>query len=98
MREVDGLAVLRAAKEQSPQTVVLVVTAFASTETAVEAMKLGAYDYLTKPFKLDEIKLTIANALERKRLQDENQALKRQLRSEERRVGKECRSRWSPYH
>jgi two-component system response regulator PilR (NtrC family) len=82
MREVDGLAVLRAAKEHSPQTVVLVVTAFASTETAVEAMKLGAYDYLTKPFKLDEIKLTIANALERKRLQDENQALKRQLRRE----------------
>src|SRR5881628_2394656 len=60
----------------------LVITAFASTETAVEAMKLGAYDYLTKPFKLDEIKLTIANALERKRLQDENQALKRQLRRE----------------
>ncbi len=82
MREVDGLAVLRAAKEQSPQTVVLVITAFASTETAVEAMKLGAYDYLTKPFKVDEIKLTIANALERKRLQDENQALKRQLRQE----------------
>jgi len=82
MREVDGLAVLRAAKEQSPQTVVLVITAFASTETAVEAMKLGAYDYLAKPFKVDEIKLTIANALERKRLQDENQALKRQLRRE----------------
>jgi len=82
MRRVDGLAVLRAAKEHSPPTVVLVVTAFASTETAVEAMKLGAYDYLTKPFKLDEIKLTIANALERKRLQDENQALKRQLRRE----------------
>src|SRR2546428_4560034 len=82
MREVNGLAVLRAAKEQSPQTVVLVITAFASTETAVEAMKLGAYDYVTKPFKLDEIRLTIANALERRRLQDENQALKRQLRRE----------------
>ncbi|OGL04190.1 MAG: Fis family transcriptional regulator [Candidatus Rokubacteria bacterium RIFCSPHIGHO2_12_FULL_73_22] len=82
MRKVDGLAVLRAAKELSPQTVVLVVTAFASTETAVEAMKLGAYDYITKPFKMDEIKLTIANALERKRLQDENTALKRQLRRE----------------
>ena len=82
MRDVDGLAVLRSAKEQSPQTVVLVITAFASTETAVEAMKLGAYDYITKPFKMDEIKLTIANALERKRLHDENQALKRQLRRE----------------
>ena len=82
MRKVDGLAVLRAAKEHSPRTVVLVVTAFASTETAVEAMKLGAYDYVTKPFKLDELKLTIANALERKRLQDENRELKRQLRTE----------------
>ena len=67
MRKVDGLGVLRAAKEHSPGAVVLVVTAFASTETAVEAMKLGAYDYVTKPFKLEEIKLTIANALERKR-------------------------------
>jgi two-component system response regulator PilR (NtrC family) len=82
MRKVDGLAVLRAVKEHSPRTVVLVVTAFASTETAVEAMKLGAYDYVTKPFKLDELKLTIANALERKRLQDENRELKRQLRTE----------------
>ena len=82
MRKVDGLAVLRAAKEHSPRTVVLVVTAVASTETAVEAMKLGAYDYVTKPFKLDELRLTIANALERKRLQDENRELKRQLRRE----------------
>jgi len=82
MRKVDGLAVLKAAKEFSPRTVVLVVTAFASTETAVEAMKLGAYDYVTKPFKLDELKLTVSNALERRRLQDENQALKRQLRRE----------------
>ena len=82
MRKVDGLAVLKAAKEFAPRTVVLVVTAFASTETAVEAMKLGAYDYVTKPFKLDELKLTISNALERRRLQDENQALKRQLRRE----------------
>ncbi|TMQ15917.1 MAG: sigma-54-dependent Fis family transcriptional regulator [Candidatus Rokuibacteriota bacterium] len=82
MRKVDGLGVLKAAKEFSPRTVVLVVTAFASTETAVEAMKLGAYDYVTKPFKLDELKLTVANALERRRLQEENQALKRQLRRE----------------
>ena len=82
MRKVDGLGVLKAAKEFSPRTVVLVVTAFASTETAVEAMKLGAYDYVTKPFKLDELRLTIANALERKRLQDENRELKRQLRRE----------------
>ena len=82
MRKVDGMTVLKAAKEHSPRTVVLVVTAFASTETAVEAMKLGAYDYITKPFKLDELKLTVANALERRRLREENLALKRQLRRE----------------
>jgi two-component system response regulator PilR (NtrC family) len=82
MRKLDGLAVLRAAKEHSPRTVVLVVTAFASTETAVEAMKLGAYDYVTKPFKLEELKVTIGNALERRRLKEENQALKRELRRE----------------
>ena len=79
MRKVDGLAVLKAAKEHAPRTVVLVVTAYASTETAVEAMKLGAYDYITKPFKLDELKVTVANALERHRLREENLALKRQL-------------------
>jgi two-component system response regulator PilR (NtrC family) len=80
MRPLDGFDVLRAARDVSPSTLVLVMTAYASTETAVEAMKLGAYDYITKPFKLDEIRLTIDKALERKRLQEENLALKRQLR------------------
>jgi two-component system response regulator PilR (NtrC family) len=80
MRPLDGFDVLRAAREVSPATLVLVMTAYASTETAVEAMKLGAYDYITKPFKLDEIRLTVDKALERKRLAEENIALKRQLR------------------
>ena len=79
MHETDGMAVLRAARELAPETPVVVVTAYASTETAVEAMKLGAYDYVTKPFKLDEIRVTLGNALERKRLQEENRALRRQL-------------------
>ncbi len=79
MRKVDGLAVLRAVKDGSPDTAVLVVTAYASPETAVEAMRAGAYDYVTKPFKIEEIGVTIANALERKRLHEENLALKRQL-------------------
>ncbi len=82
MAGADGLDVLRAAREQAPRTVVLVVTAYASTESAVEAMKLGAYDYVTKPFKVDELKVTVTNALERRRLQEENLALKRQLRRE----------------
>nr|MBI3613080.1 sigma-54-dependent Fis family transcriptional regulator [Nitrospirota bacterium] len=63
-------------------TVVLVITAFASTETAVEAMKRGAYDYLTKPFQVDEVQLIIRNALEKRRLSTENMLLKRELASQ----------------
>jgi two-component system response regulator PilR (NtrC family) len=82
MPGIDGIGVLRAVTERAPGTAVLMLTAFASTDTAVEAMKLGAYDYVTKPFKLDELRLTIASALERKRLREENQELRRQLRRE----------------
>ena len=84
MPKVDGLQVLRVAKEISPDTAVIVITAMASTETAVEAMKLGAYDYITKPFKLDEVNLIVRNALERKRLRDENLYLRRQLETQHR--------------
>jgi len=84
MPRVDGMQVLRAARDLSPETAVIVVTAVASTETAVEAMKLGAYDYITKPFKLDEVDLIIKNGLERKRLRDENLYLRRQLETQHR--------------
>ena len=84
MPNADGLQVLRAAKERTPETVVIVITAVGSTETAVEAMKLGAYDYITKPFKLDEIHLIIRRALERKRLRDENLYLRKQLETQHR--------------
>src|SRR5215510_7430707 len=84
MPKVDGLQVLRAAKESSPDIAVIVITAVASTETAVEAMKLGAYDYITKPSKLDEGDLIIRNGLERKRLRDENLYLRRQLETQHR--------------
>jgi two-component system response regulator PilR (NtrC family) len=84
MPKVDGLQVLRAAKEISPDTTVIMITAVASTESAVEAMKLGAYDYITKPFKLDEVNLIVRNALERKRLRDENLYLRRQLETQHR--------------
>jgi two-component system response regulator PilR (NtrC family) len=84
MPKVDGLQVLRAARDLSPETAVIVVTAVASTETAVEAMKLGAYDYITKPFKLDEVNLILQNGLERKRLRDENLYLRRQLETQHR--------------
>ncbi len=82
MPKVGGLEVLKAVKASSPDTVVLVITAFASAESAVEAMKHGAYDYLTKPFQVDEVQLIIRNALERRRLSTENMLLKREMASQ----------------
>ncbi len=76
MPGLSGIDLLKAVKAVSPSTIVLMMTAFASTETAVEAMREGAYDYLTKPFKIDEVKLLVKNALERKQLQDENTRLR----------------------
>ena len=81
MPGVGGMDVLKAVKSASPDTVVLVVTAFGSPDTAVEAMKLGAYDYLTKPFQVDEVQLIIRNALEKRRLSAENMLLKREMAS-----------------
>jgi two-component system response regulator PilR (NtrC family) len=77
MPKMDGIAVLEQIKEMAPETIVIMITAFASTDTAVRAMKKGAYDYITKPFKIDEIKLIIHNALEKKALEKENILLKR---------------------
>ncbi len=79
MPELSGLELLRKLREQDNDITVLMMTAFSSTEDAVEAMKLGAYDYITKPFKNDEIRLVVKNALERKKLQKENKRLKEQL-------------------
>ena len=79
MPRMTGIELLRQLREQDNEVTVMMVTAFSSTEEAVEAMKLGAYDYITKPFKNDEIRLVIRNALERKQLQLENRQLKQQL-------------------
>ncbi|HXZ37575.1 MAG TPA: sigma-54 dependent transcriptional regulator [Thermodesulfobacteriota bacterium] len=64
MPKMDGLELLQKVKEQRPSLAVIMVTAYASPEDAIAAMKAGAYDYLTKPFKLEEIKSVIHNALE----------------------------------
>jgi two-component system response regulator AtoC len=69
---VDGMEVLRAYRLKSPETIIIMMTAFGSIETAIRAIKEGAYDYVSKPFKLDEIKLTIQRALGQKRLLEEN--------------------------
>ncbi|NIQ37161.1 MAG: response regulator [Proteobacteria bacterium] len=76
MPKMDGIETLVGLKEISPETVALMITAYASTDTAVQAMKQGAYDYITKPFKIEEIKMTIQKALEKKSLETENTLLK----------------------
>jgi two-component system response regulator PilR (NtrC family) len=80
MPDMSGVDVLRHIKETDPSVPVIMVTAYASAETAVEALRLGAYDYLTKPFKLEELKANIRNALEKVRLKRENETLKRELK------------------
>ena len=82
MPKADGMAVLKAVKSSAPETVVLVITAFATADSAVDAMKQGAYDYLTKPFQVDEVQLIIRNALEKRRLTTENILLKREMASQ----------------
>src|SRR5208283_986449 len=80
MPDVDGMVVLEQAKQLHPDTQVIVVTAFATTETAIAAMKAGAYDYLTKPFKIDEVSLVVDRALERRTLARENLALRDEIK------------------
>ncbi|MEJ2313885.1 MAG: sigma-54 dependent transcriptional regulator [Nitrospirota bacterium] len=79
MEKVDGMAVLEEAKRLSPDTAVIIMTAYASVESAVEAMKKGAADYIVKPFINEEIRLTLRRTLEQRRLRSENIALKREL-------------------
>jgi two-component system response regulator AtoC len=76
---MDGMEVLRAYRQRSPETILIMMTAFGSIETAIRAIKEGAYDYVSKPFKLEEIKLTIQRALEQKRLAAENMQYRQEL-------------------
>ena len=78
----DGLSVLRAIKERSPETLVILMTAFSTVENAVEAMKLGAYHYVNKPFNLDEVALLVEKALE-------TSQLRREVRSHRKSLGRD---------
>ncbi len=79
MPELDGLELLRKARELSPQTVVCMITGFPTIETAVEAVKLGAFDYVTKPFSPAQLQTVIKRALEQKELKAENLFLRRHV-------------------
>jgi two-component system, NtrC family, response regulator PilR len=79
MPDGSGLDLLREIKEQQPQASVIVMTAFSSTASAIEAMRLGAYDYISKPFDVEEVKVLVQKALEKTRLVEENVWLRREL-------------------
>jgi two-component system NtrC family response regulator len=79
MPGMDGMQVLKAIKEISPETLVIMITAFGTVDVAVEAMKAGAYDYITKPFNRDQLRLTVAKALQFSCLAVENKRLKSEL-------------------
>jgi two-component system response regulator PilR (NtrC family) len=82
MPNITGIELLQKVKDQYPDMLFMMITAFGTTETAVEAMKLGAYDYITKPFKIDEVRINIANALRSQNLEVENRTLKKELKTE----------------
>ena len=77
----DGIEILRHVKAAAPETAVIVMTAFGYTQTAVAALKLGAHDYLVKPFDVEELKVVVRNALEKQELQAENLRLKAEFRA-----------------
>src|SRR5262249_30397611 len=79
MPDGNGLDLLREIKAASPSTAVVMMTAFTSTKSAIEAMKLGAYDYVSKPFDVEELKIVVEKALERAELAHENVYLRREL-------------------
>jgi two-component system response regulator AtoC len=80
---VDGLAVLQAARAASPSTQVVIITGYASLDSAIAAVRLGAYDYLTKPVSLGQIDVLLARVEERLALEAENRALLRRIDTRE---------------
>jgi len=81
MPGIGGIETLRRLKEMDPEITIMIMTGYPSIETAVKAIKLGAYDYITKPFNPDELRIAVNRALERKNLVGENHHLRRQLKS-----------------
>jgi len=80
MPGMDGIEVLQKIKKIDPNAVVIIITAYASVESAISAMKKGAFDYVQKPFKHDELLITVKRAIKHKKLQEENIQLKDELK------------------
>jgi putative PEP-CTERM system response regulator len=77
--DLDGLKVLEKIKQKEPDVIVIMITATKTVKTAVEAMKLGAFDYVTKPFDIDELRLIISRAISTKALKEENKRLREEI-------------------
>jgi two-component system response regulator AtoC len=82
MPRMDGLEFLREVQKAGMDATLIMMSAYGTVDTAIEAMKSGAYDYISKPFKPDEIILTLKKAEERERLRRENERLRREVRSQ----------------
>jgi two-component system response regulator HydG len=80
MKPMDGLGVLREVKKINPMTEVVMLTGYGTVESGVEAMKLGAYDYIQKPPDMDELRIIVSNALERKELYKKVEQLQEELK------------------
>ncbi len=81
MDKVDGMQILKRTKDVSPDTEVIMITGYATVESAIDAMRYGAYHYLTKPFKIDEVRKVVKEATEKVALKKENKRLKEKLES-----------------
>jgi two-component system response regulator PilR (NtrC family) len=77
----SGIELLRIVKAANPDTAVIMITAYASLDSAVNALREGAFDYITKPFEVNQIKYAISRAVENKRLKEENKILRHQIRT-----------------
>ncbi|MGQ9509775.1 MAG: sigma-54-dependent transcriptional regulator [Thermodesulfobacteriota bacterium] len=79
MGEINGMEVLRNFKRFSPETSIIIITAFGSMDSTIEAIREGAFDYISKPFRLEEIKLTVKRAIEQRKILEENKIFRKEL-------------------
>src|SRR3974390_2204569 len=82
MPDEDGISLVRSLPRNQPKPLAVMLTAYGTAKVAVEAMKAGAYDYITKPFEIEELRIVVKRAVEKVSLEHENRDLRRQIQSE----------------
>jgi DNA-binding NtrC family response regulator len=81
MEKIDGMDILKFSQEHHPETEVIMITGYATVDSAIDAMKAGAYHYIAKPYKIDEVRKVVKEALEKQHLKEENRQLREQLQN-----------------